>query len=179
MAENNKEMAVNMENLKEELKQNNQKNLEELKEELSRTIENNNEQINKKIEEEMTGIRREMSEIHGKWEITSHELQQTKEDFGERMTNMEEDSQIRIESIKTATDQNITQVRTDFGEKCREIDTAVSEVRGQGQQNKNKIEEIQQREIAKIREELEVINNRPPVMTQYQHLSLIHISSES
>ena len=61
-------------------------------------------------------------------------------------------------------------VWTDFGEKCREIDTAVNEVRGQGQQNKNRIEEIQQREIAKIREELEVINNRPPVMTQYQHM---------
>ena len=60
--------------------------------------------------------------------------------------------------------------RQDFGEKCREIDTAVSDVRGQGQHNKNKIEEIQKREIAKISEELEVINNRPPIILQYQHM---------
>ena len=145
--------------MKEELKQNNQKNLEELKEELSKTIENNNEQINKKIEKEMTGIRQEISEINGKWENTSQELQQTKEDFGNRMTNHEEDSQIQMESIQTATEENITQVRTDFGKKCRDIDAAISEVCGQGQHNRDKMEEIQKREIAKIREELGLINS--------------------
>ena len=60
--------------------------------------------------------------------------------------------------------------RQGFGEKCRDIDTAVSEVRGQGQHNRDKIEEIQKREIAKIREELEIITSRPPMISQFQHM---------
>lgn len=92
MAENSKTMEEKM----DELRQDSQKNMEVLNQKMAE----NNEKVNKKIEEEMTSIRQEISEIHGKWEITSHDLQQTKEDFGERMTNMEEDNQIRIESIK-------------------------------------------------------------------------------
>ena len=42
--------------------------------------------------------------------------------------------------------------------------------RGQGQHNREKIEEIQNREIMKIREELEIINNRPPIISQFQHM---------
>ena len=40
----------------------------------------------------------------------------------------------------------------------------------QGQHNRDKIEEIKKREIAKIREELEVINSSPPIISQFQHM---------
>ena len=93
-----------------------------------------------------------------------------KEDFSNRMTNLEEDSQIRMESIRTATEENINQVRTDLGKRCQEIDTAVNEVRGQGQHKQEKIEKIQRREITKIREELDIISNRPTVISHLQHL---------
>ena len=40
-----------------------------------------------------------------------------------------------MESIQKETEEDLKQVRTDFGKRCRDIDTAVNEVRGQGQHN--------------------------------------------
>ena len=144
--------------------------IDENNEKINRKIEDNYEKTNKKIEEQMTVVRQEISEVNGRLENANQEVQQVKTDFVTRMTKFEEVSHTQIEAIRTTTAEGLQQVRTDLGEKCRGIDTAVNEVRGQGQHNREKIEEIQNREITKIREELEIINNRPPIISQFQHI---------
>ena len=47
---------------------------------MNKKIDKNNEKTNKKIEEEMTGLKQQISEIHENWNQTSQEMQKIKED---------------------------------------------------------------------------------------------------
>ena len=77
-----------------------------------------------------------------------------------RISNVEEDNLIRIESLQE-TQEDIVRVQARFGERFEDSNANVNEVKGQVNTNKEKIEEIRQRELVNIREELKLIWNRP------------------
>ena len=79
----------------DELKQDSQRNMEVLNEKMAE----NNKKMNKKIEEEMAGIRQEISEVQGRLENANQEVRQVKTDFITRMTKFEEASHTQIEAI--------------------------------------------------------------------------------
>ena len=165
----------NIESLKEDLhrklddnskalKEDNQKNMELLNkkmDDVSQKMEENNEKINTKIDREITVVRREIVEGHERCEQYNQELQQTRNEVDGRINSIEEINEVRIESLKKMSQDEIKRVRTDVGEICEEIDASVNTIRTLTVTNKEKIEELCQREILQIREELETIRNRP------------------
>ena len=157
--DNSKRMEDNSKEIKE--------NMEAVKEELSKQIAKNNEKTNKKMEEQMTGIRREISEVHEKWNQMSQEIEQRKEDVNTRINNMEEDNLICMEVLQKETQENITRVETCFVERCETMDKKVNDVRGQVIQNKAKIDELRDKELLIICDEMDQLGTFV--------LSLIHI----
>ena len=75
-------------------------------------------------------------------------------------------TEARIESLKRMNQDEIKRVRIDVGERCEEVSTSVDAVRNLTVANRERIEELRQQEIVQMREEIEVIRNRP-IQGQY------------
>ena len=61
------------------------------------------------------------------------------------------------------------QIQEKCGERCEKLDASVNKVRGQAIYNKERIEELQKREIPKIQEELERMRERPVHISAVQN----------
>ena len=85
----------------------------------------NMEALNEKIEEELTEVRREISEINEKWKQSSQELQQSKVNINTRMNDVEEDHQIRIDSVRQETHDEMVRLRSNIGERCMGIELSL------------------------------------------------------
>ena len=96
-----------------------------------------------------------------KWNQPNQELQQVKEDVYIQINNVEEDNIIRIESLQKETQEDTERVQARIGERIEDINANMNSVKCQIINNKEKIEEIHQRELVNIREELEMIRSRP------------------
>ena len=63
--------------------------------------------------------------------------------------------------MQKETQEDIERVQARIGERIEDINANMNNVKGQVINNKEKIEEIHQRELVNIREELEMIRSRP------------------
>ena len=81
--------------------------------------------------------------MYKRQERTKETIVQVRVNLDTKIGQVEESSRAQMESI-----------RTDFGNKCRDIDTGVSEVRGQGQLNQGKIDDLKRS-----------INNQPTTIS--------------
>ena len=74
LKEDNQKLSQQMAEKMDEQKQDSQRNMEILNEKMAE----NNEKMNKKIEEEMAGVRQEISEVQGRLETANQEVRQVK-----------------------------------------------------------------------------------------------------
>ena len=131
-----------IDSMKEEFQQINEENLKQINE----RIENVNEAISQKIDECNEERKQEIAETNEKLERTKETIVQVRIDLDTKIGQVEESSHAQMQSI-----------RTDFGDKCLDIDTAISEVRGQGQCNQERIEGLQR-----------TVDNRPTSISNIQ-----------
>ena len=117
------------------------------------------EALNEKIEEEMTEVKKEITEINEKWKQTSNELQQAKENINTRVNYIEEANQIQITAIRQETEDEMNRLKSKTEERCMGIETTVNTVRTRVNDNYERIEDMQRGEIPRIREEIETIGN--------------------
>ena len=113
----------------------------------------------------------ERCEQHGQ------DLKRTREEVDGRIDNIEEINEARIESLKKMSQDEIKRVRTDMGERCEEISASVDTVRTLTVAIREKIEELRQREILQMCEEIEIIRNRP-AQGQYIQPCLLYTSTK-
>ena len=111
-------------------------------------------------------MREEIIEVNKRCEQQDQDLKRTREEVDGKIDTMEEVTEARIESLKRLNQDEIKRVRIDVGERCEEVSTSVDAVRNLTVANRERIEELRQQEIVQMREEIEVIRNRP-IQGQY------------
>ncbi|KAI0244191.1 hypothetical protein L0F63_007478, partial [Massospora cicadina] len=128
--------------------------------EISRRMEEGNDKINTRIDVEIAVVREEIVETNKRCEQHDQDLQRTRDEVDGRLNTMEEVTEARIESLKG-------RIKTKLKGKVRHA------VRNLTVANRERIEELRQQEIVQMREEIEIIRNRPITARVEEHLARI------
>ena len=138
------------------------------------------ETIDKKFEENLeategrmavmaTEIQEEMSEIRREGEINKQKIVQTETDLSNRIDSLEETRNKQIEVIERQQTEMVV-AHTTLGEKCEEITTTVNAVKHQVNNDRDQLNERQQREFSDIRDEMNRLRAYPNLLAGLPHL---------
>ena len=183
----NKKIDSNNETLKPQMEKNNEtlkKQMKEDNETLSKKIDSNNETLkqqmerNKKalgetlrqqLEDYTEQVKQQIMETNKRIESTNEVVLQFREDLINQINNVEDNNKIRVEILQQETQEKLKKLNDKMEEQIEHIGNDLGQVRHQVTHNKERIEDIQKRELINIREELEMLRNRP---ISYTHIPL-------